>query len=121
MLNLYILFYFHRIFWLFFFNLAIVIFRIFVGQCIELWENFLFFLGFVGSNFCRYYGTTVISSEERVLKLEEVEKEVKNANGPISEDEIEKIRREFHDAKQRFLKVPDAIKQMPKMNPEGFF
>ena len=63
--------------------------------------------------------TNVMSSKERLLKLEEVENQVKTANDQISEDEIEKIRREFNGAKQRFLKVPDAVKQMPKMNPEG--
>lgn len=33
--------------------------------------------------------------------------------------EIERIRREFDAAKQSFLKIPDALKGMPKMNPEG--
>ncbi|KAL3532976.1 hypothetical protein ACH5RR_006497 [Cinchona calisaya] len=75
--------------------------------------------GFGGSNFCR--NCTTVSSEERLLKLDEVAKQATNTNDSISEDEIEKISHEFHDAKQRFLKVPDEVKQMPKMNPEGIY
>lgn len=37
----------------------------------------------------------------------------------MPEDEIEKIRREFDAAKQSFLNIPDALKEMPKMNPQG--
>ncbi|XP_077238220.1 HAD-superfamily hydrolase, subfamily IG, 5'-nucleotidase [Tasmannia lanceolata] len=37
------------------------------------------------------------------------------------EDEIDKIRREFDAAKQSFLNIPSALKQMPKMNPEGIY
>lgn len=42
-----------------------------------------------------------------------------NANDPLSEEEIVKIRVEYNAAKERFLKIPDALKQMPKMNPKG--
>ena len=35
------------------------------------------------------------------------------------EVEIEKIRREFEDAKKNFLNIPATLKNMPKMNPEG--
>lgn len=35
------------------------------------------------------------------------------------DDEIAKIRQEFNAAKQSFLKIPEALKEMPKMNPEG--
>lgn len=35
------------------------------------------------------------------------------------EDEIAKIRREFDAAKHRFDKIPQALKEMPKMNPKG--
>lgn len=35
------------------------------------------------------------------------------------EDEIERIRREFEDAKRNYLSIPAAIKDMPKMNPQG--
>ncbi|XP_037441476.1 5'-nucleotidase domain-containing protein DDB_G0275467-like [Triticum dicoccoides] len=37
------------------------------------------------------------------------------------EDEIERIRREFEDAKRNYLSIPDAIKDMPKMNPQGIY
>ena len=35
------------------------------------------------------------------------------------EDEIERIRREFEDAKRNYLSIPAAIKDMPKMDPQG--
>ncbi|ONM55109.1 uncharacterized protein [Zea mays] len=37
------------------------------------------------------------------------------------EDEIERIRREFDDAKRNYLSIPAAIKDMPKMNPQGIY
>lgn len=36
------------------------------------------------------------------------------------EDEIAKIRHAFDDAKERFLKIPDALKEMPKLDPKGY-
>lgn len=35
------------------------------------------------------------------------------------EDEIEKIQHEYEAAKRSFLNIPVALKEMPKMNPEG--
>lgn len=52
-----------------------------------------------------------------MLKLEEdwrSEQDVPGLN-----DGIAKIRREFDAAKKRFLKIPEALKEMPKMNPKG--
>ncbi|CAD6224938.1 unnamed protein product [Miscanthus lutarioriparius] len=37
------------------------------------------------------------------------------------EDEIERIRREFENAKRNYLSIPAAIKDMPKMNPQGIY
>ncbi|KAM0843653.1 hypothetical protein ACQ4PT_057574 [Festuca glaucescens] len=37
------------------------------------------------------------------------------------EDEIERIRREFEDAKRNYLSIPAAMKDMPKMNPQGIY
>ncbi|ONK69699.1 uncharacterized protein A4U43_C05F25810 [Asparagus officinalis] len=37
------------------------------------------------------------------------------------DDEIERIRREFEDAKKSFLNIPLALKEMPRMNPEGIY
>ncbi|XP_073356479.1 uncharacterized protein [Aegilops tauschii subsp. strangulata] len=37
------------------------------------------------------------------------------------EDEIERIRREFEDAKRNYLSIPAAIKDMPKMDPQGIY
>lgn len=51
------------------------------------------------------------SSEHKPLTIDEVE----------INDEIETIRREFDAAKNSFCKIPDALKSMPKMNPEGIY
>ncbi|KAL5202326.1 hypothetical protein ABZP36_013278 [Zizania latifolia] len=39
----------------------------------------------------------------------------------LIEDEIERIRHEFDDAKHNYLSIPVAIKDMPKMNPQGIY
>ncbi|KAF6155047.1 hypothetical protein GIB67_035794 [Kingdonia uniflora] len=39
----------------------------------------------------------------------------------VVEDDIAKIRHEFNEAKQSFLKIPEALKEMPKMNPQGIY
>ncbi|KAI5675663.1 hypothetical protein M9H77_06613 [Catharanthus roseus] len=72
--------------------------------------------GFYWRHFCNC--SSNVSWEQRVLEVEEVEKQVRD---PIFEDEIEKIRKEFNAAKQRFSNIPEALKQMPKMNPEGIY
>lgn len=41
------------------------------------------------------------------------------ADTSVLNDEIAQIRREFDAAKQSFLKIPAALKAMPKMNPKG--
>ncbi|KAL4397712.1 hypothetical protein HN51_002232 [Arachis hypogaea] len=35
--------------------------------------------------------------------------------------EIAALRREFESAKQSFQRIPDALKEMPKMNPKGIY
>ncbi|CAL5441253.1 unnamed protein product [Camellia sinensis] len=45
------------------------------------------------------------------MKLEE--------DNQLAEEEIAKIRREFDVAKQSFFKIPDALKGMQKMDPNG--
>lgn len=47
-----------------------------------------------------------------MLKLE------KEANC-VLQDEIGKIRHAFTAAKDKFLKIPDALKEMPKLDPKG--
>lgn len=37
------------------------------------------------------------------------------------DDEIERIRQEFEEAKRNLLNIPIALKEMPKMNPEGIY
>lgn len=41
--------------------------------------------------------------------------------GGDSDDGIETIRQEFEEAKRCFLNIPLALKEMPKMNPEGIY
>lgn len=59
----------------------------------------------------------ICSPEQKVLKLEEDWRS--EHDGPGLNDEIAKIRREFDAAKKSFLKIPEALKEMPKMNPKG--
>ncbi|KAL6984957.1 hypothetical protein U1Q18_018338, partial [Sarracenia purpurea var. burkii] len=54
-----------------------------------------------------------ILPEQKILKLDE--------DDQLAEGEIAKIRGEFDAAKQRFFKLPDALKEMPKMNPKGVY
>lgn len=77
-------------------------------------ENILLleFAGF-GGNILRRWSTTV-TSEQRVLKLEEDE------GNQILEDKIANIQHEYDAAKQLFLKIPDALKEMPRMDPKGY-
>ncbi|XP_010278001.1 PREDICTED: 5'-nucleotidase domain-containing protein DDB_G0275467 isoform X2 [Nelumbo nucifera] len=75
--------------------------------------------GFGVGGSCRSFSATV-ASEEAIFKCPDedgrVEPEVL-----VMEDEIAKIRREFEAAKQSFLKIPEALREMPKMNPRGIF
>ncbi|KAI7981152.1 hypothetical protein LOK49_Contig68G00007, partial [Camellia lanceoleosa] len=66
--------------------------------------------GFGGG--CRGYSSS-ISFEQKILKLEE--------DNQLAEEEIAKIRREFDAAKQSFFKIPDALKGMQKMDPNGIY
>ncbi|KAJ8438816.1 hypothetical protein Cgig2_023850 [Carnegiea gigantea] len=50
------------------------------------------------------------SSDQNQQRMEDVEI-----------DKVEIIRREFNAARRSFLKIPDALKSMPKMNPEGIY
>lgn len=50
------------------------------------------------------------SSDQNQQRMEDVEM-----------DKVEIIRREFNAARHSFLKIPDALKSMPKMNPEGIY
>ncbi|PKA57595.1 hypothetical protein AXF42_Ash018570 [Apostasia shenzhenica] len=43
------------------------------------------------------------------------------SSGGIPVDEIKKIRLEFEEAKRSFLNIPAALREMPKMNPEGIY
>lgn len=44
------------------------------------------------------------------------------AENVVVEDEVQKIRTEFEDAKRNFFKIPEAVSKLSqtmKMNPEG--
>ncbi|KAH9623392.1 hypothetical protein KSS87_021933, partial [Heliosperma pusillum] len=61
----------------------------------------------LGGGFCRHY------SDHRVLTVDNVD--------ALDDDEVARIRREFDAAKQSFLNIPEALKSMPRMNPEGIY
>ncbi|RZC53969.1 hypothetical protein C5167_012815 [Papaver somniferum] len=65
--------------------------------------------GFIIREFCRNIAATV---EETVLRF---------GNDVESNDNFIKIRHEFDSAKKSFLKIPEALNLMPKMNPEGIY
>ncbi|KAB2079502.1 hypothetical protein E1A91_A05G008700v1 [Gossypium mustelinum] len=71
-----------------------------------------------GANVCGYSKFT--SSVHTVSKFEE---KIKRAEADASEDndDIDNIRREFDAAKRSFLEIPEALKAMPKTNPEGIY
>ncbi|XVE63461.1 hypothetical protein DITRI_Ditri07aG0022500 [Diplodiscus trichospermus] len=62
----------------------------------------------------------IASCEPTVSKFEEGIKRAE-ANNSVVDDDIDTIRREFDAAKRNFLKIPEALKAMPKMNPEGIY
>ncbi|KAL2502403.1 HAD-superfamily hydrolase [Forsythia ovata] len=68
----------------------------------------------LGGNILRRCSTTV-TSEQRVLKLEEEE------GNQIWDDKIANIQHEYDVAKRRFLKIPETIKDMPRMDPKGIY
>lgn len=73
-----------------------------------------FFLGLGRS--CKDYSSVASSDHLRIGNID-APAEVDSAG---SYDEIEKIRQEFDVAKQSFLKIPEVLKLMPKMDPEGW-
>ncbi|CAH1432686.1 unnamed protein product [Lactuca virosa] len=64
--------------------------------------------------------TASISYDRSVGKLLE-EEHVTDIGYSDSNDEVAKIREKFDLAKQRFLKIPEALDRMPKMNPKGIY
>ena len=61
----------------------------------------------------------IASPAQTVLKIEkEVVVSCEDDNS-VMDDEIAKIRSEFDAAKLGFIKIPETLKEMPKMNPKG--
>ncbi|KAF7806582.1 5'-nucleotidase domain-containing protein [Senna tora] len=75
--------------------------------------------GFSGSS--RRYHSAFSSSEQTVLLRPEDSDCRAEADDLVLDEEIAVLRREFEAAKRSFLKIPDALKEMPKMNPKGIY
>lgn len=83
-----------------------------------------FTLSGAGNGFGRIFRwyNAIASSEQTLLKFEEEEDRlIKGVEELGFNEELAKIRHEFDAAKQKFLKIPEALKEMPKMNPEGIY
>ncbi|XP_073272257.1 uncharacterized protein [Primulina huaijiensis] len=72
------------------------------------------FLKAVGEAFKQKF-SSIVTSQPGVQKLEEQE------GNQILEDEIVNIRQEFEAARERFLRIPDALKEMPRVDPKGIY
>ena len=81
-------------------------------QTVELNLLYIYGLGFSGSS--RSY--SVVDSPQKGASDSKPD-----ADNSVLDKEIAALRREFEAAKQSFLKIPDALKEMPKMNPKGSF
>ncbi|KAL8149542.1 hypothetical protein AgCh_006518 [Apium graveolens] len=68
---------------------------------------------------CRNYNAS-ITSTEALAKLVD-EGQLPDADTAAFEEKVAKIRQEFDAAKKMFLKIPDTLKEMPKMDPEGIY
>lgn len=76
------------------------------------------------TNFSRFHATggfreslcgynTCVSTEQKIIKLEE--------DGQLAEEELVKIRCEYDDAKRSFRNIPEALKGMHKVEPNGIY
>ncbi|XWS73153.1 hypothetical protein CRYUN_Cryun02cG0101200 [Craigia yunnanensis] len=72
----------------------------------------------IGANVRGYSG--IASSEQTVSKSEEGIRPAEADNLEVNDD-IDRIRREFDAAKRSFLKIPEALRGMPKTNPEDIY
>ncbi|KAL0559163.1 hypothetical protein IC582_003753 [Cucumis melo] len=62
---------------------------------------------------------SVLSSiEQESLKIEDY---TRGAEVEPDCEEVQRIRQEFDAAKLSFLKIPEALRSMPKLNPEGIY
>ncbi|KAL8037269.1 hypothetical protein ABFX02_11G029500 [Erythranthe guttata] len=68
----------------------------------------------VGGNTHRKF-SSVVTAEQRVLKSEAEE------GNQILEDDIHKIRHAFNTVKEKFLKIPDVLREIPKIDPKGIY
>ncbi|KAL7093209.1 hypothetical protein ACP275_11G029100 [Erythranthe tilingii] len=68
----------------------------------------------VGGNTHRKF-SSVVTAEQRVLKS------VAEEGNQILEDDIHKIRHAFNTVKEKFLKIPDVLREIPKIDPKGIY
>ncbi|KAI4381081.1 hypothetical protein MLD38_007192 [Melastoma candidum] len=74
-----------------------------------------------GGSCCGY--SSAASTHEKVLRSED-EDDGRGDGDCIDlayEYEVSRLRKEFDAAKRSFLKIPGALKDMPKMNPKGIY
>ncbi|GMY06601.1 5'-nucleotidase domain-containing protein DDB_G0275467, partial [Fagus crenata] len=71
-------------------------------------------------SFIRGY-SEIASSEQTVLRPHDEVGSIAADTLAIDDDEITKIRCEFDAARKSFHKIPEAMKEMPKMNPKGIY
>lgn len=73
-----------------------------------------------GGSFIRGY-SVIASCEQTVLRPHDEVGSVAADTLAIDDDELTKIRCEFDAARKSFHKIPEALKEMPKMNPNGIY
>ncbi|KAK1275507.1 hypothetical protein QJS04_geneDACA003914 [Acorus gramineus] len=67
--------------------------------------------------FRRWFANLGTAPEERIAKYEEEDR----LSQSVLNEEIGTIRREFEVIKRSFLNIPAALRETPKMNPEGIY
>ncbi|KAL6992565.1 hypothetical protein U1Q18_010675, partial [Sarracenia purpurea var. burkii] len=97
-----------RRFSLFLLQFSLFLFVIEIGRALIDVVKLALDLGFGGG--FRGFNLSILP-EQKILKLDE--------DDQLAEGKIAKFRGEFYAAKQRFFKLPDSLKEMPKMNPKG--
>lgn len=60
-----------------------------------------------------------LSSAEMASKIEKEAVDPCGDDHEILSDKIAKIKSEFDEAKQRFINIPTALKETPKLDPKG--
>ncbi|KAL6995258.1 hypothetical protein U1Q18_005393 [Sarracenia purpurea var. burkii] len=99
-----------RRFSLFLLQFSLFLFVIGIGRALIDVVKLALDLGFGGG--FRGFNLSILPGQ-KILKLDE--------DDQLAEGKIAKFWGEFDAAKQRFFKLPDSLKEMPKMNPKDTF